>query len=78
MIKLQKKKADDKGLALSADFVNISITEEQTNLENIYSPIMVSDENRIIQVLLGLQSNALKFTEKGKVKISIEMVKDVD
>ena len=65
VIKLQKKKADDKGLALSADFVNISATEEHTSKENTHSPIMVSDESRITQVLLGLQSNALKFTEKG-------------
>ena len=33
------------------------------------------DENRVMQVLLGLQSNALKFTEKGKVHIKVEIIK---
>jgi signal transduction histidine kinase len=42
--------------------------------ENISSPIIKCDENRVMQVLLGLQSNALKFTEKGKVHIKVEII----
>ena len=34
------------------------------------------DEHRIMQVLLGLQSNALKFTDKGKVETIIKKVKN--
>lgn len=36
------------------------------------------DEHRIMQVLLGIQANALKFTQKGRVKTIIEIVKGED
>jgi signal transduction histidine kinase len=42
--------------------------------ENISSPIIKCDENRVMQVLLGLQSNALKFTEKGHVHIKVQII----
>ena len=38
------------------------------------NPLMVCDEQRIKQVLLGLQSNALKFTTEGYVKIIVDRV----
>lgn len=39
---------------------------------------MISDEARIVQVLLGLQSNALKYTEKGEIRISVEVIQQKD
>ena len=40
----------------------------------LMSPIIKSDEDRIKQVLLGLQSNALKFTdEEGQIIVSIKI-----
>ena len=56
-----------------AEFINIA--EEEVDEENSsqiieeFSPVLYCDEERIQQVLLGLQSNALKFTEKGFVKV---------
>ena len=41
-----------------------------------HSPIVRTDENRIMQVLLGLQSNALKFTVRGQVKIIVRIIED--
>ena len=32
------------------------------------------DEHRIMQVLLGLQTNALKFTQKGRVQTNVEII----
>ena len=34
---------------------------------------MICDKQRVMQVLLNLQSNALKFTEKGYVKIEVSV-----
>jgi signal transduction histidine kinase len=42
----------------------------------MYSPLISSDRQRIMQVLLGLQSNAIKFTQKGKVEISVKIVQE--
>lgn len=40
---------------------------------------MVCDQQRIKQVLLGIQSNALKFTTQGHVKIIVDRVtKDIN
>ena len=41
--------------------------------EGKHSPIIYCDEQRIMQVLLSIQSNALKFTKKGSVKIRVEI-----
>ena len=41
----------------------------------MYSPMVATDEQRVMQVLLGLQSNALKFTQKGKVEIQVTLLK---
>ena len=54
------KKAQDKELGLS-----ISVAPD-------FPPQIVADENRLAQILLNLTDNAIKFTEKGNVAISIE------
>jgi len=41
--------------------------------ENI-SPVYIGDPHRISQVLTNLISNAIKFTDKGKVELSIEVL----
>ena len=58
---IQKRQAEDKKTKLFANFVNISDISED-NLRS-YSSLIVTDKQRIMQVLLCLQSNALKFTQ---------------
>lgn len=64
------------GVSLTASFPGISKEEAQGDNQplNLCSPVVFSDESRIMQVLLNLQSNALKFTKKGSVKIVVEIV----
>ena len=57
-------KAEEKG---------ISITK---NISEGISPVLLGDPYRINQVLLNLINNAIKFTEKGKVSIGCERVKE--
>ena len=55
---IQRQKANEMGIEFNAKFMNMN---GQYLLE--------SDEHRIMQVILNLQSNALKFTESGKVNV---------
>ena len=70
---IQQRKADDNKIKLFANFVNISKIE-QDNLGS-FSSLIVTDKQRIMQVLLCLQSNALKFTHEGEVEIIVEIRK---
>jgi two-component system, OmpR family, aerobic respiration control sensor histidine kinase ArcB len=42
----------------------------------MHSPIIYQDEQRIKQVIFNLQSNALKFTERGRVEIRVKITQD--
>ena len=44
----------------------------------MFSPIITTDKQRVMQVLLGLQSNARKFTETGKVEIHVSIYNSND
>lgn len=59
-------KAEEKGLALEMD---VSIPDQKW---------LLGDELRINQILNNLISNAIKFTEKGKVKVSVNYRGDGD
>ena len=54
--------------------IDKGVNDQGADSEGNYSPVICSDESRIKQVLLGLQSNALKFTQKGKVEIKVRIV----
>ena len=63
-------KADSQGILLEMKLENIGSGPYQ------YDPMIFHDENRVKQVLLNLQSNAIKFTQKGKVTIIVKITKD--
>ena len=58
---------------LSCEFINIG----SEIFEDNFSPFIFHDEQRIQQVLLNFQSNALKFTQGGKVVIVVKMENDI-
>ncbi|MEI9941125.1 MAG: ATP-binding protein [Pseudomonadota bacterium] len=41
-------------------------------------PSMLSDQRRVEQILLNLLNNAIKFTERGQVTLTVELVDDFD
>lgn len=60
----------------------LSLKAEQKNLEFTFfiddsaPKYVVTDRNRLIQVLNNLLNNAIKFTEKGKVQLNVYAEKD--
>ena len=63
-------KADSQGIKLDIELENIGYEVK------LYSPIIEHDENRIKQVLLNLQTNSIKFTQKGKVTIKAKITEN--
>ena len=62
---------------LSVKYLNIHVDPEGAELAT-FRPIIKTDRQRVMQVLLGLQSNALKFTHDGKVDIIVKIIPDDD
>ena len=73
---IQRVKAEEQRIKFTSKFLNIGSGSKK------YSPIVKTDEKRVMQVLLCLQSNALKFTQRGgSVKIKCKMIRskcDID
>ena len=69
---MQRSKADEQAIDFFCSFPNIAEKECEANL-GMKSPFVKTDQDRFDQVLLGLQSNAIKFTESGKVEIRVSI-----
>ena len=69
---IQRMQAKQKKLQFTCKFINI---EEPNQIgSNKHSALIETDEQRLMQVILCLQSNAIKFTQKGSVTIKAEIV----
>jgi signal transduction histidine kinase len=71
VVAIMQKQADDTG-------ITISVTNKNLKEEDEMSPMIYTDEQRVMQVLLSLLSNAVKFTKKGSVEILVEIIKQVN
>lgn len=69
---IQRSKANEQVIDFFCSFTNIAEKECEANL-GMKSPFVKTDQDRFDQVLLGLQSNAIKFTESGKVEIRVSI-----
>ena len=67
VLDIQSYKAQKQGIELSVEYANLN-DDEEDKIDS-YSPFIYSDMARIQQIILNLQSNALKFTEVGTVKV---------
>ncbi len=65
-IKINQLKAEAKGVSLTSEID-----------KNIHS-VLTGDPVRLNQILINLIGNAIKFTEKGEVKVKVKMLEDDD
>lgn len=87
IVSIQQYQAESKEITIETEYIgfpsknnksnsNFSSFTIQTATTNDVNFLIESDEKRIKQVLINLQSNALKFTKHGgKIKIIVEYVR---
>lgn len=64
------KKRFDREIEFSRKNINLSVKMSDEPL------IIVSDENRLIQIFEGLLNNALKFTQEGRIEFGIKRINE--
>ena len=69
---MQSNKVKDKNIGFEVDFLRIS--DDQHSSIFSHSPVINCDEKRIMQVLINLQSNAIKFTQRGEIRTTVEII----
>lgn len=70
---MQRAKTEEQGLDFFSNFTNIALSDREAVL-GFKSPFICTDMDRVNQVLLGIQSNAIKFTEEGKIEVRVSIV----
>jgi CheY-like chemotaxis protein len=58
-----------------ADEKNIYLSE---SIDDAVPPMVIGDRTRLCQILLNLVSNAVKFTEKGGIKIDLKVIQQTE
>jgi signal transduction histidine kinase/DNA-binding response OmpR family regulator len=65
-IKIIHFKAEEKGILLTSE------------IDKRIHPVLTGDPVRLNQILINLVGNAIKFTEKGEVKVSVKLLEEDD
>ena len=80
VVSIMRNKGQAKGIAMPIVYENIAESHEayQRNflVDGKISPIVQSDPQRIMQIIIGLVSNALKFTSDGHVKTLVRILEN--
>ena len=66
LIQVLNHRAEEKGLRLMS-----------SRFDNRLSPVLIGDPYRLNQILLNLASNSIKFTQRGVVDITFDVVEDM-
>lgn len=76
---IQQYKADSLKINMESEFVGFEVDNKVSSTGKLLNFVITSDEMRLKQVIMNLQSNALKFTRSGgKVKITATYVQSID
>ncbi|MEO6452794.1 MAG: ATP-binding protein, partial [Ginsengibacter sp.] len=65
-IKITQFRAESKGVSLTSE------------VDNNIHPVLIGDPVRLNQILTNLIGNAIKFTEKGEVKVKVKLLSEDD
>jgi len=63
-------------LNFKVKYDNIASQDSKMSSLRPFSPMVNTDEDRLMQILFQLQSNAIKFTQEGSITIHVKKLEE--